>query len=140
MLVTPSRSPCPHPSQPPWPPFLIVLDVGRAFELYFDFAGNGRDYRFFPDRQTYRIPLGALGSEAEVGDTHKSAADLLRAIWTDPKSIDPRAQAANVTRTVAQRLASVSQYIEEGLRLKLSDKSEREKAEEIEEAALKKEK
>jgi hypothetical protein len=37
-------------TQPPWPPFIMVLDVGRAFEIYFDFGGNGRDYRFFPDR------------------------------------------------------------------------------------------
>ncbi|MBV9528338.1 DNA methyltransferase, partial [Sphingomonas sp.] len=123
-------------AQPPWPPFLIVLDVGRAFELYFDFGGNGRDYRFFPDRQSYRIPLADLRSDREVGDTHKSPLDLLRAIWTDPRSVDPRAQAADVTRTVAQRLASVSQYIEEGARLKLSDRSPREKAEEVEEAAL----
>jgi hypothetical protein len=115
-------------AQPPWPPFIIVLDVGRAFEIYFDFGGNGRDYRFFPDRLSYRVPLNALRDPA--------IQERLRAIWTDPKSIDPRIQSADVTREVAKRLASVSQYIEEGLRPKLSDKSQREKAEEIEEAAL----
>jgi hypothetical protein len=32
------------PANHPWPPFLIVCDVGRAFELYFDWSGNGRGY------------------------------------------------------------------------------------------------
>ena len=123
-------------SQPPWPPFIIVLDVGRAFELYFDYGGSGRDYRFFPDRLSYRIPLRALASDAAVGDTHKRAVDLLRAIWTDPKSIDPRFQAADVTRKVAMSLAQVSKDLEEGTRLRSKLPSEREKAEEIEEAAL----
>jgi hypothetical protein len=43
-------------------PFLIVLDIGRAFELYFDYAGNGRGYAFFPDKQRYRIALEDLAS------------------------------------------------------------------------------
>ena len=29
-------------TQPPWPPFIIVLDVGRAFEIYFDYGEIGR--------------------------------------------------------------------------------------------------
>jgi hypothetical protein len=28
------------PADHPWPPFLIVCDVGRAFELYFDWSGT----------------------------------------------------------------------------------------------------
>jgi hypothetical protein len=122
--------------EPPWPPFIIALDVGRAFELYFDFGGNGRDYRFFPDRSSYRIPLGAIASDAAVGDTKKSALQLLTAIWTDPRSIDPRFQAADVTRKVAMSLAQVSKDLEEGTRVRSRLTSEREKAEEIEEAAL----
>ena len=115
-------------TQPPWPPFIIVLDVGRAFEIYFDFGGSGRDYRFFPDRLSYRVPIQVLRDPA--------IRERLRAIWTDPGSIDPRSRSAEVTREVAKRLASVSKYIEEGLRQKLSGKSPREKSEEIEEAAL----
>ena len=115
-------------TQPPWPPFIIVLDVGRAFEIYFDFGGNGRDYRFFPDRLSYRVPLSAL--------RNPEIQQRLRAIWTDPRSIDPRSRSAEVTREVAKRLASVSKYIEDGLRPKLADKSPRERSEEIEEAAL----
>src|SRR4051794_28720928 len=52
------------PADHPWPPFILILDVGRAFEIYFDFAGNGRDYRFFPDRSSYRVPIRALGDPA----------------------------------------------------------------------------
>ena len=40
------------PSNHPWPPFLIVCDVGRAFELYFDYSGNGRGYGYFPDQHS----------------------------------------------------------------------------------------
>jgi hypothetical protein len=96
--------------EPPWPPFIITLDVGRAFEIYFDYAGNGRDYRFFPDRASYRIPLRDL-RDANVRER-------LRAIWTDPKSLDPRLITAEVTREVARRLASVSKWLEETQRLK----------------------
>lgn len=96
--------------EPPWPPFIITLDVGRAFEIYFDYAGNGRDYRFFPDRGSYRIPLRDLRAPA--------IQDRLRAIWTNPKSLDPRLVTAEVTREVARRLASVSKWLEETQRLK----------------------
>jgi len=115
-------------TQPPWPPFIIVLDVGRAFEIYFDYGGNGRDYRFFPDRLSYRVPIQALREPA--------IQQRLRAIWTDPKSIDPRARSADVTRTVAASLAQVSKDLEEGTRVRSKAQSPREKAEEIEEAAL----
>ena len=96
--------------EPPWPPFIITLDVGRAFEIYFDFGGNGRDYRFFPDRTSYRIPLRELRDPA--------IQERLRAIWTNPKSLDPRLVTAEVTREVARRLASVSKWLEETQRLK----------------------
>jgi hypothetical protein len=115
-------------TQPPWPPFIIVLDVGRAFEIYFDYGGNGRDYRFFPDRLSYRVPLTALRNPA--------IQNRLRAIWTDPKSIDPRSHSADVTRQVAASLAQVSKDLEEGTRIRSKLTTEREKAEEIEEAAL----
>lgn len=96
--------------EPPWPPFIITLDVGRAFEIYFDFGGNGRDYRFFPDRTSYRIPLREIRQHA--------VQKRLRAIWTNPKSLDPRFVTAEVTREVARRLASVSKWLEETQRLK----------------------
>ncbi|HYN21098.1 MAG TPA: DNA methyltransferase, partial [Thermoanaerobaculia bacterium] len=87
-----------------WPPFIIVCDVGRAFELYFDWSGMGKDYGFFPDKQHYRIEL------EQLRDPDVQA--RLRAIWTNPKSVDPRLQAAEVTRGIARRLAQVSAYLE----------------------------
>lgn len=122
------------PSNEPVSPFLIVCDVGRAFELYVDPAGNGRDYDFFPDRQSYRIELTDLASDREIARTEKTALELLRAIWTDPRSVDPRFHSAEVTRKVARNLAEVSKYLEEGVRAR--QLAPREKNIEIEEASL----
>ena len=90
------------------PPFLIVADIGRSFELYFDWAGNGRGYSFFPDQQNYRITLDQLHDE--------KIRDLLRAIWTDPASVDPRLKAAEVTRDIAKQLSLVAGHLEENQR------------------------
>jgi hypothetical protein len=116
------------PASEPVAPFLIVCDIGRAFEVYHDSAGNGRGYTFFPDKQSYRIPLPKLRDP--------DIAARLKAIWTEPRSIDPRFQAADVTRAVAMSLAQVSKDLEEGTRIRSKLTSEREKAEEIEESAL----
>ncbi len=116
------------PSAEPVAPFLVVCDIGRAFEIYHDAAGNGRGYIFFPDKQSYRIELTDLRDPEILA--------RLKAIWSAPRSIDPRFQSADVTRTVASRLASVSQYIEEGVRIRSGALSPREKSEEIEESAL----
>ncbi len=94
-------------------PFLIVCDVGRAFELYFDYAGNGRGYGFFPNKQQYRIALADLASDTLLPGVDRTAADVLRAIWTHPTSIDPRVRSADVTRDVARKLAQVSLHLEE---------------------------
>lgn len=94
-------------------PFLIVCDVGRAFELYFDYAGNGRGYGFFPDKRHYRIALADLASDAPLPGIDRTPAETLRAIWLDPAGIDPRVRAADVTRDVARKLAQVSRHLEE---------------------------
>ncbi len=124
--------PADHPSVP----FLIVCDVGRAFELYYDWSGNGRGYGFFPDKQSYRIELPQLASDAEIGPSKKSAADLLRAIWLEPATVDPRLRSAEVTRAVARRLADVSKWLEEVQRLKMAGKSSAERSAAVEESAL----
>jgi len=116
------------PADHPWPSFLIVCDVGRAFELYFDFSGNGRGYDFFPNAREYRIPLEAL-AELEMRDR-------LRAVWTEPRSLDPRAKAAEVTRAVAARLAEVSKFIEESNRWGGGALSQREREQRLEDTAL----
>jgi len=88
----------------PAPPFIIVCDVGRAFELFADFSGTGRAYTHFPDRKRYRITL------EELHDPQLRA--MFFKIWTDPLSLDPAKQTALVTRNVAARLAAVSRALE----------------------------
>lgn len=116
------------PAEHPWPPFLIVCDVGRAFELYFDWSGNGRGYGYFPDQASYRLELHRF-AEPEVQA-------IIRAIWTDPASIDPRARSAEVSREIAKRLAEVSKWLESVQRLRTSEASDAERSLAIEETAL----
>jgi hypothetical protein len=99
------------PADHGWPPFIIICDVGRAFELYFDWAGNGKGYGFFPDQASYRIELADL----RKFDIRKR----LAGIWTNPASVDPRRQTVKVTRDIATRLAKVSKYLEDQRRKQL---------------------
>ncbi len=92
------------PTDHGWPPFLLVVDVGYCIEVYADFTGTGRAYAQFPDRARYRIMLDDLHDEA--------VRERLHAIWTDPKSLDPTARAARVTRDIADLLATVARRIE----------------------------
>ena len=87
-----------------WPPILIVADIGYCIEVFADFTGTGKAYAQFPDRSRYRIMLDDL-RDADVRER-------LRAIWTDPASLDPAAESARVTRQVADLLATVSRRIE----------------------------
>ncbi|MBY0304187.1 MAG: class I SAM-dependent DNA methyltransferase [Sphingomonas sp.] len=110
------------------PPFLIVADIGRAFELYFDWTGDGRGYGFFPDQQNYRITLEQL--------TDPKVQALLRGIWTDPASVDPRARAVEVTRDIAQRLSRVAEALETNHRAQRPGRSDDELARGIEDTSL----
>ncbi|KQW82445.1 class I SAM-dependent DNA methyltransferase [Brevundimonas sp. Root1279] len=86
------------------PPFIIVCDVGYVFEIYADFSGSGRAYTHFPDRKGFRVRLEDLRDDKVV--------ERLRAIWTDPQSLDPTRESARVTRQIAERLAAVSRRLE----------------------------
>ncbi|KTT68113.1 class I SAM-dependent DNA methyltransferase [Sphingomonas sanguinis] len=88
-----------------WPPFLIVVDVGRVIELFADFSGQGKHYKQFPDRARFRIALDDLRRE--------EVRQRLATIWDAPLSLDPTRHAAAVTRDVAARLASISKLLEE---------------------------
>lgn len=72
-----------------WPPFLVLVDVGRSIKLWSDFARQGKIYAPFPDRTTHRITLDQLRS-AEVRER-------LRRVWTEPMSLDPAAKSLEVT-------------------------------------------
>ena len=118
------------------PPFLIVADVGRSFELYFDWSGNGRGYGPFPDERGYRIRLEDLASDAQITGLRLSAAELLRKLWLEPTSIDPRLKAAEVTRQVAERLSRVAAFLEKTKRLERPDATDQLLALGIEQTSL----
>ncbi len=92
------------PDDHDYPPFVIVCDVGHAFEIYADFTGKGRNYSQFPDRKGYRVFLEDLRDE--------KVRQRLRLIWTDPHALDPTRESAEATREVAKRLAEVSKLLE----------------------------
>ncbi len=86
------------------PPFLIVCDVGFCFDVYADFSGTGRHYVQFPDRNSFRIYLQDL-KRAEIRER-------LRAIWTEPASLDPSRARTEVTRDIAEYLARLVRALE----------------------------
>ncbi|MFN8349950.1 MAG: type IIL restriction-modification enzyme MmeI [Flavobacteriales bacterium] len=86
------------------PPFILVVDVGHSITLYSDWSRMGGEYIPFPDPGSHRIALKDL-QRAEVRD-------LLRAVWTDPLSLDPGRRSAKVTRDIADRLARLARSLE----------------------------
>ena len=110
------------------PPFLIVADIGRAFEFYFDWTGDGRGYGFFPDQQNYRVSLEQLRDEAVRA--------LLVGIWLDPASVDPRKKAVAVTRDIAARLSRVAEQLEQDERAIVRERANFEVALGIEKTSL----
>lgn len=92
------------PTDHGWPPFLIVVDVGHVIETYADFTGLGKAYMPFPDSRSHRMKL------QDLADPDIRA--RLKAIWEAPKSLDPSAKRAEVTRDIAQRLARLAQSLE----------------------------
>lgn len=92
------------PNDHDYPPFLLIVDVGNVIEVFADFSGQGRNYAHFPDRQGYRLSMDDL-LEDEVQER-------LRAIWTDPQSLDPTKISAAVTEDIAARLARIAKSLE----------------------------
>ncbi len=86
------------------PPFLVVVDVGHVIELYAEFTRSGATYTPFPDPRSHRIRLLDLADDAVRG--------RLRALWTDPLSLDPSRVSARVTRQVAAELAELARSLE----------------------------
>lgn len=86
------------------PPFVLVCDVGHCIEVYANFRRDGKAYDQFPDRQGFRVYLEDLRKPEVLA--------RLKAIWTDPDSLDTSRNAARVTRAIAERLAAVSKALE----------------------------
>jgi hypothetical protein len=92
------------PPEEGWPPFVIVCDLGFCLDVYADFSGTGKHYAQFPDREGFRLYLP---------DLHRpEIRDRLRAIWTDPLSLDPSRQRVRVTRDIAALLAKLARALE----------------------------
>ncbi len=89
---------------PDWPVFLIVADVGHCFDIYADFTQSGKNYVPFPDPNSFRITIDQLHDE--------KLRERFKAMWLDPKSLDPSRKAAQVTRDIADRLAKLAKSLE----------------------------
>ncbi|MBI4623098.1 MAG: class I SAM-dependent DNA methyltransferase [Verrucomicrobia bacterium] len=89
----------------PTPPFLLAVDVGHVFELYADFSQQGKAYLPFPDARSHRIRLADLAKP--------TIRARLRAVWLDPRSLDPSKISVEVTREVAGHLAELAQSFEQ---------------------------
>ncbi len=87
-----------------YPPFVLIVDVGNVIEVFADFSGQGKNYAHFPDRKSFRIHMDDL-REPEIQDR-------LRAIWTDPHSLDPARHSAKITREIADQLAILARRLE----------------------------
>ena len=92
------------PKEHGWPPFILVVDIGHVIEVYADFSGQGKNYAQFPDRAGYSIPLDGL-RDPEIRAR-------LRAVWTNPHSLNPARHSAEVTRDIADRLARIARNLE----------------------------
>jgi hypothetical protein len=87
-----------------WPPFLVIVDVGHAIELYSEFSCTGKSYLPFPDPRAHRILL------ADLVDPEIRA--LLREVWTQPHGLDPAKRSAKATREIAAKLARLAKSLE----------------------------
>jgi SAM-dependent methyltransferase len=86
------------------PPFLLAVDVGHVIEVYAEFTRTGGNYTPYPDVRGYRIRLDDL--------RHERTRSRLRAIWTDPLSLDPARISAAITRELAEKLGRLARSLE----------------------------
>lgn len=84
-----------------WPPFLIMVDVGRTIELWSDFSRMGKTYLQYPDRENYRIALSDLRDP--------KIRERLAAVWSDPMSLDPARRVEEATIEIAALLGRLVQ-------------------------------
>jgi hypothetical protein len=84
-----------------WPPFLIMVDVGRTIELWSDFSRMGKTYLQYPDRENYRIALSDLRDP--------KIRERLAAVWSDPMSLDPARRVEEATTEIAALLGRLVQ-------------------------------
>lgn len=83
------------------PPYVLVLDVGKTMLIWDRWSGS-----FGGFTASRRVDLTALHE-------HPDDVALLRDIWTNPTTRDPRAYAQSVTREIAGHLAELAASLEE---------------------------
>jgi hypothetical protein len=104
------------------PPFLIVTDVGYCFDLYASFDRTA-GYRAFPDavnsrfylRHLFRQPHDPEPDPIEFLPEERHLTEFgrrLRRVFTNPYALDPSKHAANITREVAARIATIAKQLE----------------------------
>ena len=104
------------------PPFLIVTDVGHCFDLYASFDRTA-SYRAFPDavnsrfylRHLFRQPHDSEPDPIEFLPEERHLTEFgrrLRRVFTNPYELDPSKHAANITREVAARIATIAKQLE----------------------------
>lgn len=93
------------PAEEGRPPFVIVVDVGKSFALYSEFSRSGGNYVAFPDARNHKIALEKLRDP--------DIRELLRKVWLEPLSLDPTRYAGKVTRSIADRLATLAKSLED---------------------------
>ena len=86
------------------PPFLLVVDVGHAVEIYSEFTRTGGIYIPFPDASCHRVLIRDLADPA--------LRERLRLVWTDPAALDPALRSARVTREISGKLAELARSLE----------------------------
>ncbi|HEU0016217.1 MAG TPA: type IIL restriction-modification enzyme MmeI, partial [Longimicrobium sp.] len=82
------------------PPYLLVLDIARMLIVWDRWQGT---YGTF-----------ATGMRIDLTDLHNRPDHiaLLRAIWENPTSLDPRKRATQVTEDIARQLAELARTLE----------------------------
>ncbi|MBN9481526.1 MAG: class I SAM-dependent DNA methyltransferase [Bordetella sp.] len=85
------------------PPFLVLVDVGKAVSLWADFQRGGKGYAPFPDLERCRIPLSDLRDPA--------IRERLRKVWDEPESLNPAKPIAEATSEIAAVLGELIRLI-----------------------------
>jgi hypothetical protein len=82
-------------------PFIMVMDVAKTLIIWVRWTGNYGDWQ--------------AGRRLDLTRLHERPDDvaLLRTIWTDPESLNPRARAQAVTKEVAAHLANLARALEQ---------------------------
>lgn len=91
------------PAHEPWPPLLMVINVGRFIALYAQFSNQSRAYEMFPDRHSYRISIADLADPA--------IRDRLCLAWQDPHALDPARVGVQVTQAVARDIGQLAKVL-----------------------------